>query len=567
MASRPGARELGAHLTRLKEKSGHSYAAIGRKTNLSKSAVHRYCSGLAVPPEFGTVERIALKCGATKDDLARLYRLWEFANGTAAGGSSSGLADSGGTHPDIAEDNAEDNAGESGGDVRTDVSGSAAPHPVQSGRAKRFLSLAGCLVALFALTLSASRPFPHSPRHGTAVHLPRALRSWKLPDAALPREYFGVTLNSGTGHMPGFRVGAVRLWDSGTRWSQLQPHRGRFDWSRLDREVQGARRASRPVLFVLGGTPGWARPDAPRAPYPDGARTGPPADLSRWDAFTRALVHRYRGDIEAYELWPLANDRRFYSGSVGTMVEMTRRASRIIRREDPRAKVVCPGMGRLWTSRGRRYLERFARLGGYDACDAASVKVHQRSAAEPPETMLEVLDATRRSLHKAGAMPVLWNTGTTYGISLEKPLPPARARDYAVRYFLVGIYARQLGLRRAYFYSWGSRNVPIVLQAEGRPPTPAALAVQRLQTWLAHARVSACGHGGAAGLPARVWQCSFRLGARADARPAVIRWTDSGSAETRAHRGQRRVRRLDGTSAAVSPGDTVRVSEAPVLIE
>ncbi|MFD0574146.1 hypothetical protein ACFQ0T_39180 [Kitasatospora gansuensis] len=83
------------------------------------------------------------------------------------------------------------------------------------------------------------------------------------------------------------------------------------------------------------------------------------------------MAGRYRGRIEAYELWVLANDRRFYSGSVATLVEMTRRANRIIKAADPAATVVCPSMGELWKPEGQAFLGEFAAQGGYQHCDAA----------------------------------------------------------------------------------------------------------------------------------------------------------------------------------------------------
>ncbi|MFF1610662.1 serine hydrolase [Amycolatopsis sp. NPDC058278] len=69
-------RDLGDVLEQLKKDSGRSCESIARKTNLSKSTVHRYCTGSAVPHEFGVLERIALVCGAGRDDLVRLHRLW-----------------------------------------------------------------------------------------------------------------------------------------------------------------------------------------------------------------------------------------------------------------------------------------------------------------------------------------------------------------------------------------------------------------------------------------------------------------------------------------------------------
>ncbi|WP_345637194.1 helix-turn-helix domain-containing protein [Streptomyces thinghirensis] len=110
--------------------------------------------------------------------------------------------------------------------------------------------------------------------------------------------------------------------------------------------------------------PAWAAPDARKAAYPEGARAAPPDDLADWDAFGRALVRHAGARIDAYELWVMANHEHHYNGSVKTLVEMTRRASRIIEELDPDATVVCPSVTKLWTARAHRFLTEFAALGG-----------------------------------------------------------------------------------------------------------------------------------------------------------------------------------------------------------
>src|SRR5579875_1342623 len=71
--------DLGDLLGELKQRSGRSYAALGLKVNVSKSAMARYCTGLSVPPEFGTVERIARACGAGPEEISRLFTVWNLA--------------------------------------------------------------------------------------------------------------------------------------------------------------------------------------------------------------------------------------------------------------------------------------------------------------------------------------------------------------------------------------------------------------------------------------------------------------------------------------------------------
>ncbi|MEV7006415.1 helix-turn-helix domain-containing protein [Streptosporangium sp. NPDC051022] len=63
-------------LRRMKENAGRTYEALAKRTGISGSAVHRYCSGKGVPADFGTAERIAKACGATSEELFELHRLW-----------------------------------------------------------------------------------------------------------------------------------------------------------------------------------------------------------------------------------------------------------------------------------------------------------------------------------------------------------------------------------------------------------------------------------------------------------------------------------------------------------
>ncbi|SMC70020.1 helix-turn-helix domain-containing protein [Lentzea albidocapillata] len=523
--------DLAGFLSELKRRSGLSYAELARRTYTSSSALHRYCSGHSTPADYQVLARIGLECGASDVELNELLRRWRDVN--------DGPPQPPVEHPAPARH----------------------PAPVNQRPAARRRTGVGVLIAVALLLvpiLSAS-----SPDTGPARAEPITAPSWVTHPSPVSAASFGVTLNSTTGAMPSFRIGSVRLWDSRTRWANLQPRRDRFDWATLDRLVDGSQRAGLPALFVAGGTPEWAAPNSPKTAYDDDSRTGAPDDLADWDRFVRAVAERYRGRIEAYELWAYANDTRFYSGSVETLVAMTRQAAAIVRSIDGKAVVVCPSMGRLWHSAGRDFLLRFAELGGYQHCDAAGVKLHQRDAADPPETLMQLITEIDRVMHAAGVHPPLWNTGTTYDLPLQKPLAPQRSADYAMRFYLTGLYGRKFGLARMYFYNWGSSRLPLVLQAEGTAPTEAAIAVETLQRWLAGARLRSCGQGLAAGLPGNVWQCEF-IGETN--RRLVIRWTHAGTADTTAGPGAESVTRADGATTALRVGDPVEITESPTLI-
>jgi hypothetical protein len=551
MAGGTRSTEISDLLEEIKTRSGLSYESVGHRIHASKSAVHRYCTGVSLPQEFGVIERIGTACGASQAEMVRLHHLWARVVMAADSTPATGEPD----QPD-------------GPDAVATPSAVSAVHQRRrrsGGHWRRIASLAAtCLIMAVAVS---GPPLPES---GATARAPRQWVSgptWALPPAPVPSTLFGVTINSATGAMPGFRVGTVRLWDSGTRWSTLEPQRGEFDWTVLDRLVAGAEQQGLPVLFTFGGTPRWAAPTGPMGPYPDGSTPAPPDDLADWDVLVRAVVERYRGRIAAYELWVLGNDPRFYSGNVETLVDMARRAGTILRTVDPNATIACPGMGRLWQPDGVAVLERFAELGGYDRCDVASVKLYQQSASDPPETMLQLTSKIDQVLHSAGIHPRLWNTGTTYLISLQEALDEATARNYAVRFFLVGLYARNVNLERMYFYSWGGTKIPIVLQAVGGGSTRAALAVEQLQRWLSHAESRSCGHGTAVNLPTNVWQCDITITQPGRTHAAKIRWTDTGTATTTAESGTQSIRRLDGSTTPAQSGDTLTITEEPILID
>lgn len=68
--------DFAALLRELKERSGLSYGALGKRLHMSGSTLHRYVSGEVVPVEFAPVERLARVCRATPDELLELHRRW-----------------------------------------------------------------------------------------------------------------------------------------------------------------------------------------------------------------------------------------------------------------------------------------------------------------------------------------------------------------------------------------------------------------------------------------------------------------------------------------------------------
>src|SRR5215218_75877 len=82
-----------------------------------------------------------------------------------------------------------------------------------------------------------------------------------------------------TGTLTSLPIGAVRLWDAGTSWRQIEKRPGRFDLRPLRRAVRTAEGAGARPLVVLGQTPRFhaTRPNVPGT-YGPGATSMPRLD-------------------------------------------------------------------------------------------------------------------------------------------------------------------------------------------------------------------------------------------------------------------------------------------------
>ncbi|MEV4175480.1 helix-turn-helix transcriptional regulator [Nonomuraea sp. NPDC049709] len=66
----------------LKDRAGISFEELARRTGISSSSLHRYCSGTKIPADYGVVHTIAKACGARNDELRELHRQWALADAT-----------------------------------------------------------------------------------------------------------------------------------------------------------------------------------------------------------------------------------------------------------------------------------------------------------------------------------------------------------------------------------------------------------------------------------------------------------------------------------------------------
>jgi hypothetical protein len=60
----------------LKQRTGRGYRDLAKGIFISSAALHRYCAGKAIPPDFTVVRQFARLHGARSAEIETLYRLW-----------------------------------------------------------------------------------------------------------------------------------------------------------------------------------------------------------------------------------------------------------------------------------------------------------------------------------------------------------------------------------------------------------------------------------------------------------------------------------------------------------
>jgi Beta-galactosidase len=298
---------------------------------------------------------------------------------------------------------------------------------------------------------------------------------------------------------PKVRFGAWRLWDAGVAWLDLEPKKDEWHFEKLDRYVALAERHGVKVLLTLGQTPQWASARSNEAgPYGKGC-AAEPGNITDWENYVRVLVTRYKGRIEAYELWNEPDfsqipPRGFYSGTPEKMVELARVAYRVIKRIDPRAIVASPAV----VAEIER-LEPYFRAGGHHYADVLAAHFY----VLPPERLLPSIQKFKSLMAKYGLQAKeLWNTESGFLIdNPEQIVKPSMTsgvfskvlsrKEAAANIAQFLILSKANGISRTYWYAWDNFDMGLAKDDSGMP-NAAGLAYDRIVSWIDNAKSLQC---------------------------------------------------------------------------
>jgi hypothetical protein len=253
--------------------------------------------------------------------------------------------------------------------------------------------------------------------------------------------------------------------------------------------------------------------------------------MDDWRNFVRAVASRYKGKIEAYEIWNEPNEKNFWTGSVEQLVDLSKEAYQIIKSVDPSALVVSPA-GTVES--GPQYLDDYLKMGGGKYVDVIGYHFYVR--AKPPEAIIDIATQLRAIMRADHVDKPIWNTES--GWADPKPFPSDElAAAYVARALTVAWAA---GVSRFYWYSWDNHSFASLEMVETDDTTkkPASVAYANIEHWLVGATVRSCESGAA-----NTWTCEVDRG-------SVRQWI---------------VWNTNGTASFAIPADWHATSETPLL--
>jgi len=370
----------------------------------------------------------------------------------------------------------------------------------------------------------------------------------------LPNEFGLHVPGIANGETPQSKYGTIRLWDSGVAWGQVEQSKGKYWWNGMDSAISNANSQNAQILYVLGATPTWAASNRNQGSYPNKGAASVPK-MKDWKNWVNAVTKRYGDSIEAYQIWNEANLTDYWAGSPKQMAQMTREAYKIIKRNDPTAKVVSASSTvRLSSAYNRffpKYLKELRKMNW--PVDVISVHTYPESTGTP-ETRVNYVKQVKNDMRKAKvpASKELWDTEINYGLAgpgkkfKKRNIDPTTGAAWVAQTYLDNLL---YGVDRAYWYFWFN-NSPI-LGIQMNNGLPAATAFNTVQSWLGGSYYS-CQEG-----PVNVCNLGDNVNVK------TVAWASKGSGTYTVPAGVTTTCTALNQCTPVTPGSTVTIGSMP----
>jgi hypothetical protein len=399
------------------------------------------------------------------------------------------------------------------------------------------------------------------------VALPCAAQEYHLHPSAepIPATMFGLVVHRAINTTPWPEVpfSGWRLWDSGVTWWDLEPGRkGNMVFMYLDKMASLAQSHNVQILMNLGMTPAWASARPYESPKYRQGSIAEPKNIQDWRDFVSAVGTRYKGRIHEWEIWNEPNDKAFYTGNIGQLVELSKAADQTLKQIDSSSIVVSPSP--TYGLQGTDWLNSYLRAGGGAFADVIGYHFY----ADSPEAMIPLAEKIKGVMAENGVGDKpLWNTeagwyiqnkaGTVSKSGGFTPLSPLDAAGYVARAYILNWAS---GISRFYWYDWDGA-VMSLSDDGGKTLKPAGYAYEVIQRWLIGARMTACNSDSS-----DTWICEIT---RDGGYNGYIVWNPRGDREFKAPAAWKTQieREIDDHHGNLSGASSVKIGVRPILFE
>ncbi len=381
------------------------------------------------------------------------------------------------------------------------------------------------------------------------------------------------------------QASAVSTWpsigtlgkDNSEDWGFVEKSNGTFNWTSIDNDITTARsHGVSTFIYSMLHTPSWASPGGGKNAVPS---------VTDYDNFLRALVTRYKGQIQYYELWNEPNNPNSWAGTVKDMLNLAKSAFPLIKSIDSNAVVLTPGVAvagvgplsncvnanTCWLANylqevGGNYADAITwhayrcQTGQYGDCNNGIGCVEViRCAGAPLQQQISLIESY---LNQYGLSKPLIDTEGGWGQN-QYLTDPNQQAAYISRWYVI---QASEDVRIAAWYAWNGDALAdptgwgtLWTQKEGE--SPAAKAYNLTYNWLVGASFT-----GPCSLSNSLWSCKINL---ASGNQGLILWADSNSSllsYTPASQ-YKEYQDLDGQFHQIQVGSTIQVSDKPILLQ
>ena len=217
----------------------------------------------------------------------------------------------------------------------------------------------------------------------------------------VPEDFFGIAPGSGLKPEDFPLIDELGVvWQRRTcRWSSVERTPGEWNFSDWDNYVEISKNTGKKLLAILGFDTPWIYEEETTR------RKITARELPLYLNYVETIVRRYRGKIDAYEIWNEPNMMSWY-GSKKEFIAMTRAAIKTIRSVDPDVTILA---GSFWRV-PRGFIRKTIRAGGVDGADGVSFHPY----AVGPAKSVKLFDSLMKLLAKEGFAGEVWITEVGY---------------------------------------------------------------------------------------------------------------------------------------------------------